>query len=324
MKVLVILLAVGLVAVGCTRQGVPTGELTKVSLRLPWIVNAQFAGYYVALEKGFFRQQGIDITIQPGGIDKNPITLVAAGTDTFGLHDTGSLLLARVQGIPVVAVATFYQKHPGGVMALQSSGIRSVKDFVGKSVGFQEGGPWMLTKAMMKANGVDPASVKPVAVQYDISPLLQKKVDLFTVFATNEPILAQQQGSPVIVFLPADLGVPTASDALFTTETYLKEHPDVVRKMVQAMRQGWEYALTHKEEAIDILAKYGEQIDKKLELLKLQAEEPFIITADTKTHGIGYMTAQRWDEMYRVLQTEGALKEKVDVTKAYTLEFVGR
>jgi ABC-type nitrate/sulfonate/bicarbonate transport system substrate-binding protein len=299
-------------------------ELIKLSLRLPWIVNAQFAGYYTALEKGFFQEEGLEVEIRPGGIDKNSITLVAAGEDTFGLHDTGSLLLARAQDIPLVAVATFYQKHPGGVMALADSGITTLEDFKGKTIGFQEGGPWMLTKAMLKANGISLDDVKTVTVQYDISPLLSGQVDLFTVFATNEPLIAKTQGKDTVVFLPADYGVPTASDALFTTEEYLKENPEVVQKMIRAIQRGWDYALKNKKEAVGFLAKYDPQLDQNLELMKLEAEEPFILTPETQAHGIGYMNDERWKTAYDVLRAEGGLEEDIDYTQAFTLEFVGK
>ena len=299
-------------------------QLVRVTLRLPWIVNAQFAGYYTALEKGFFKEEGLEVEIRPGGIDKNSITLVAAGEDTFGLHDTGSLLLARAQDIPLVAVATFYQKHPGGVMALADSGIKTLEDFKGKTIGFQEGGPWMLTKAMLKANGISLDDVKTITVQYDISPLLNGQVDLFTVFATNEPLIAKSQGKDTVVFLPADNGVPTASDALFTTEEYLNRNPEVVRKMIKAIQRGWDYALKNKEEAIQFLAKYDPQLDQELELMKLEAEEPFILTPETQMNGIGYMTDEKWKTAYEVLRAEGGLEEDLDYTVAFTLEFVGK
>lgn len=298
-------------------------ELTKVSLRLPWITNTQFAGPYVALDKGYFKEEGLDVEIRPGGIDKNSITLVAAGEDTFGLHDTGSLLLARAQGMPLITIATFFQKHPGGVFGLKDSGIQTLKDFEGKLIGFQEGGPWMLTKAMMKANGVDINSVKTVTVQYDITPLLEGKIDLMTCYATNEPLVARRMGKEPIVFLPADYGVPTASEALFTTEAYLKDNPKVARGMVRAIQRGWEYAMANKEEAVDIVMKYGTELDKAAEMDQLVAEEAHLMTPEVKESGvIGLMTPEKWETIYKVLREQGALETEVDYMKAFTTEYL--
>ena len=300
-------------------------DLVKVTLRLPWITNTQFAGPYVALEKGFFKEEGIDLEIRPGGIDKNSITLVAAGEDTFGLHDTGSLLLARAQDMPLVTVATFFQKHPGGVFALASSGIKTLKDFEGKTIGFQEGGPWMLTKAMLKKNGVDMSKIKTQTVQYDVSPLLNGQIDLMTCYATNEPLNVKRQfGKDTVVFLPADHGVATASEALFSTEKYIADNPKVVQGMVNAFKKGWEYAMANKDEAVKIVMKYGTELVFDSEMDQLKAEEAHLITDDVKTHGIGWMTAERWDQMYQVLRTEGALETEVDVSKAFTTQFLGK
>lgn len=327
---LILVVALAILIAGCQPAPAATApaeaskpaELTKVTLRLPWITNTQFAGPYVALDKGYFKEEGLDVEIRPGGIDKNSITLVAAGEDTFGLHDTGSLLLARAQGMPLITVATFFQKHPGGVFALKSSGIQTLKDIEGKTIGFQEGGPWMLTKAMLKANGVDINKVKTVTVQYDITPLLEGKIDLMTCYATNEPLIAERMGKETVVFLPADNGVPTASEALFTTEDYLQKNPEAVRGMVRAIQRGWEYAIANKDEAVAIVMKYGTELDKEVEMDQLVAEESHLITPEVEQNVIGWMTAEKWESMYKVLREQGALETEVDVSKAFTTEFL--
>ncbi len=296
-------------------------ELTEVSLRLPWIVNSQFAGPYVALEKGFFEEEGLNVTINPGGFDVNSITLVAAGTDTFGLHDMGSLLLARSEGLPLITAATFFQKHPGGVMALKDSGITTLQDFEGKTVGFQEGGPWMLTKAMLEANGVDPDSMQQVSVGFDLTPLFTGDVDLFTVYATNEPLIAETEGYESVVFLPYDYGIETSSEALFTTDEYLAENGDVVCAMVRAIRRGWEYAIDNEDEAIDIImAVGGEELNREAEVGQFRAQLDHLLTPDSEEHGIGYMTEERWQIAEDVLRSQGQLESDVDVTEVFTTQ----
>jgi ABC-type nitrate/sulfonate/bicarbonate transport system substrate-binding protein len=318
---IVLLLVVLALALTACQQEAADGELTQVSLRLPWIINAQFAGPYVALDKGFFEEEGLQVTINPGGPDVNSITLVAAGTDTFGLHDMGSLLLARAQEVPLVAAATFFQKHPGGVMALADSGITSIQDFAGKTVGFQEGGPWMLTKAMMEKNGVDPDSLTQVSVGFDLTPLYNGDVDLFTVYATNEPLIAEAAGYPTTVFLPYDFGVETSSEALFTTDEYLENNPDVVCSMVRAIRRGWEYAVDNADEAVDIVLEYGgEELNRDTEMGQFQAQLAHLLTPDSEQHGLGYMTEARWQAAEDVLTSQGQLDTDVDVTDVFTTQ----
>lgn len=320
---LALVTAVVLVLAACGQATpAPTAAPLKVSLRLPWITNTQFAGAYVALDKGWFKDEGLDVDIRAGGIDKNSITLVAAGSDTFGIHDTGSLILARAQGMPLKAIGTIFQIHPGGVMALADSGINSMADFKGRTIGYQEGGPWMLTQAMMQANGVSVDDVKKVTVQYDISPLLNKQVDLFTIYATNEPLIAERQGFKVKVFLPYDNGVKTAADTVFAREDFLQQHPEAARGFMKALIRGWEYALANKDEATAIVLKYAPDLDKATELAQLQAEEPFILNDEAKANSIGYMSLEKWQNIYNVLKAQGQLTVDVDVSQMFTTEFL--
>lgn len=316
--VLVVSACAGTSSPPTTSSDTETGPVA-VSLRLPWFPSAQFAGEYVALAKGFFAEEGLDVTINPGGFDINSITLVAAGTDTFGLHDTNSLILANSQGIPLVTVATFLQKHPGAIMALASSGLTSLEDLEGKTIGFQEGGPWQLTQAMLIKNGIDPASLKQIAVGFDLTPLFEGDIDLITVFSTNEPIIAELQGFETTVFVPYDLGIETSANALFTTSEYLEANQDVACGMVRAIARGWEYALDHQEEAGDIVVAVDpENLDRDKELLSLAAIEDDVRTPDAIAHGIGSMSLDRWQTAEDVLRDYGGLTVDVDPKSIYT------
>jgi NitT/TauT family transport system substrate-binding protein len=294
-------------------------EPVSVSLRLPWFPSTQFAGSYVAQEKGYFADEGLDVTINPGGFDVNSITLVAAGSDTFGLHDTNSLVFAAAEEIPLITVATFLEKHPGAVMALQSSGFETLDDLAGATIGFQEGGPWQLTQAMLVKNGIDPDSLNQVAIGYDLTPLFEGDIDLMTVFATDEPILAEQQGFPTTVWVPYDYGVQTSANALFTTQSYFEAHPDVACGMVRAIGRGWEYAFAHPEEAVDIvLAVDPENLDRDKETKSLALLEDAVMTPDAVENGIGSMTSERWKTVDEVLREYGGLTEPVDLASIYS------
>lgn len=318
-------LAAALTACGAGKATPPEeAELTDVTLRLPWIINAQFAGPFAALEQGFFEEEGLNVEIRPGGFDINSITLVASGEDTFGLHDMGSLLLARSEGIPVIAFATFFQKHPGGVMALADSGINSLEDFVGKTIGFQEGGPWMLTKAMLEKNGIDPDSMKQVSVGFDLTPLYNGDIDLITVYATNEPLIAKEAGFETVVFLPYDYGIETSSEALFTTDEYAAAHPEVVCGMARAIRRGWQWAIENPEAAIDIIMERGgEELNRNAEMAQFEAQLDHLLTPDSEEFGIGYMTEERWQTAEDVLRGQGALETDVDVKQVFDTRCLG-
>ncbi|MCQ3802758.1 MAG: ABC transporter substrate-binding protein [bacterium] len=294
-------------------------EPVAVSLRLPWFLGSQFAGELVAQDKGYFTEEGLDVTINPGGFDTNSITLVAAGTDTFGLHDMNSLVFAASEDIPLATAATFLQKHPGAVMARADSGIETLEDFAGATIGFHEGGPWMLTQAMLVKNGIDLDSLSKMTVGFDLTPLLEGDIDLYTVFATNEPILAGLQGVETNVWVPFDFGVETSANALFTTRSYLEENPDVVCGMVRAIARGWEYAHANPEETTDIVvASDPDNLDRDTQRLILDTTLVHVRTPDAIEHGLGYMTTGRWETVIDVLQAYGGLTVDVDVNSLFT------
>ena len=290
-----------------------------MSLRLPWFPNVQFTGSFVAHAKGFFAEEGLDVTVNPGGFDVNSITLVAAGSDTFGLHDTGSLLFAAAEEIPLMTVATYFHKHPGAVMALADSGIETLEDFRGRRIGFAEGGPWQLTQAMLAKNGIDLDDLEQIAVGFDLSPILNGDVDLKTVFATNEPILAEQQGFEVNVFVPYDYGIETSANALFTTQRYFDDNPETVCAMVRAISRGWEYAFENPEEALDIvMAVDPENLDRAKEARSLDAVKDAVLTPDAVADGIGSMEHSRWEAVDEVLRTYGGLEADIDLNSVYS------
>ena len=297
----------------------PPPEPVSVSLRLPWFPNVQFTGSFVASAKGFFAEEGLDVTINPGGFDVNSITLVAAGSDTFGLHDTGSLLFAAAEEIPLITVATYFHKHPGAVMALADSGIETLEDFTGRRIGFAEGGPWQLTQAMLAKNGIDLDDLEQIAVGFDLSPILTGDVDLKTVFATNEPILAEQQGFEVNVFVPYDYGIETSANALFTTQSYFDDSPETVCAMVRAITRGWAYAFENPEEALDIvMAVDPENLDRAKEARSLDAVKDAVLTPDAVADGIGSMKHSRWETVDEVLREYGGLETDVDLNSVYS------
>ncbi|MCQ3809945.1 MAG: ABC transporter substrate-binding protein [Acidimicrobiia bacterium] len=293
-------------------------EMQDVSLRLPWFPSAQFAGSYVAAAKGFFEEEGLNVTINPGGFDVNSITLVAAGSDDFGLHDTNSLLFAAVEEIPLVTVATYLHAHPGAIMSLESSGFESLSDLVGATIGFQEGGPWQLTQAMLTQNGVDPDSLNQVAVGFDLTPLFEGDIDLLTVFSTNEPVLAELQGFSVDVFIPYNYGVQTSANALFTTTSFRQDNPEVVCGMVRAMARGWQYAFDNPEEAVEIIVAVDpDNLTVEKESASLEAVRPSVLSESALADGIGTMTAERWQTVDEVLRQYGGLEADIDLANVY-------
>ncbi|MCX7861065.1 MAG: ABC transporter substrate-binding protein, partial [Chloroflexus sp.] len=169
-----------------------TPEVTDVSMRLQWLPQFQFAGYLVAEARGYYRDAGLNVTILPGGPDAIPLPLVATGANTFGSTGADTVLISREQGIEVVALATWFQASPVAFMVHRDSGIRSPQDFVGRRVGMFYGDNVETEyRALLAATGVDPASVNEIPGDYSLAPFLERRADVWPVYATDQPYTAR-------------------------------------------------------------------------------------------------------------------------------------
>ena len=260
-----------------------------------------------------------NVTIHPGGFDTNSITLVAAGTDTFGMHDTNSLVFAAVEDIPLVTVATFLQKHPGAIMALAEKGYETLEDLVGARIGFQEGGPWVLTQAMLVKNGIDSDSLDQVTSGFDLTPLLEGQIDLQTVFATTEPIIADSLGVETTVFVPYDYGVETSANAPLHSQAIPRGEPR--RRVQHGPCHGPRLGVRLREprrSGGDRGRVDPDNLDLEVEKKMIAAMDSAVRTPDAIENGIGSMTAERWQTTVDVLRDFGGLEADVDLDSVYS------
>jgi NitT/TauT family transport system substrate-binding protein len=294
-----------------------TAQATEqVTVRLKWFNQAQFAGFYVAKEKGFYMQNGLDVSIQPGGPNFPAIQMVAGGNEQFGVSGADQILVARGKGVPVVALAVLYRKNPFVLFSLKSSGIAKVSQFCGKRIGAKLGGNEELIYRDMLANaGVSSTCLTEVPVQFDVTPLLTGQVDVWPGYVINEVLQVQEKGHPVNIIWPDQYGVHMYADTLFTTERMLKDKPEVVKHFVAATIQGWNYAVKHPEEAAKFSVKYGNDLTYAHELAMMKASIQFLKPDKAP---IGYMEPERWNELQELLLKGGFLKKALDIKQAYT------
>ena len=222
-------------------------ELKQASLRLKWLPQAQFIGYYVAKAKGWYKDEGIDLTINPGGPNIIAENMVASGTDTFG-HGGGaaSILQAREKGLGIVGIGMLFQETPYRFVALKKSGIKTIKDLKGKTVSTWFSGPQYIVKAMLSEQGVDPSTVKIQAQANSMVPFIEGHVDMATVTVYNEALyLKRHNVVPAVSFNPAEMGVNLPNDSIIANEKVVKDDPDLVQGFLNASLKGWTYALDH-------------------------------------------------------------------------------
>jgi len=285
------------------------------TVRLKWFNQAQFAGFYVAQDKGIYKAAGLDVNIQPGGPDFPAIQMVAGGNEQFGVAGADQILIARSKGVPVVALAVIYRRNPFVLFSLAKSGIKTPADFVGKKVGLKIGGnEELIYRAVIAKAGIDKSQLTEIPVKFDITPLLTGDIDVWPGYLINEVLAAKEKGFDVNIIAPSQYGIELYADTLFTTEKMLKEKPDVVQKFVAATLQGWSSAMAAPEEAAKITVKYGDKLTYDHEFAMMKASIP-LLKPDDKP--LGYMDEAGWTSVQKLLLGAGFQKDPVNVAEAF-------
>jgi NitT/TauT family transport system substrate-binding protein len=248
---------VGICALGSTT--IACRSVRRVSIQLQWVTQAQFAGYYVALDKGWYRDEGIDLTIKPGGPDLAPIDLVASGKSQFGTSLLADLCVAVQKGQEVISIGQIQQKNGLLLIAKKSSGIMQPKDFVGKRVGVWLGS-WEAQFDVLLANeGIALQDVEVTSQGFSMDPFLEGDLDVASAMVYNEYQTVLESGmkaEDLNIIDYADYGLGFPGDTLFTSRKVAEHHPDLCIRMLRASLRGWQYAINNPEEAADIVLKY--------------------------------------------------------------------
>ncbi|MGM4916720.1 ABC transporter substrate-binding protein [Tardiphaga sp. 804_B3_N1_9] len=234
----------------------------KVTIQLKWVAQAQFAGYFVAKEKGFYKEAGLDVTIKPGGPDVAPPQVIAGGGADVVVDWMPSALASREKGVPLVNISQTFKKSGLELTCRAETGIKKPTDLKGKVTGVWYGGneypflSWM-SKLGYKTDG-SPAGVKIIKQGFNVDPLLQKQADCVSTMAYNEywqVIDGGYKPSQLTVFKYEDEGVATLEDGLWVLDKNLKDPAFVAKmaKFVKASMKGWDYAKANPDEAVKII-----------------------------------------------------------------------
>lgn len=255
--------------VGCADA--PTkGPLVTASLRLGWIPSGSFAGEVAGMQL-FDESNGLDLRIQPGGPSINTVTLVASGQNTFGTLAADEVLLANENGADLVIVGVINDISPGGFVSLAASGIKTPKDFSGRTVGVLPfGSTTLLYEAMLAANAVDRSQIREQTISPDLRPFIQGAYDVHPVFVYDETVTLDQLGVRYNLIEPKDFGVLMKGPVYFTSRKTVTEHPETVEAFIRTMVQGWRYALDNRDDAIRRLHEFAPDIDPSRERLVLE------------------------------------------------------
>ncbi|MFZ5374833.1 MAG: ABC transporter substrate-binding protein [Campylobacterota bacterium] len=227
--------------------------LERVSVQLQWADQFQFAGYYVAKEKGFYAEAGLDVAIRPFDPKKLAIDEVMAGRSEYGIGRS-SLLVDRMRGKPVVALAAIFQSSPFVLLSAKSANIRSPRDLIGKRIMMtQDFQDTIAIRAMVNSQGMRMEELKFIEHSYNPLDIANGKADVMACYISNEPFTLREKGIETNALNPEQYGFDFYSDILFTAERELQAHPERVRAFVTATLKGWQYAFDHIEETATLI-----------------------------------------------------------------------
>jgi class 3 adenylate cyclase/ABC-type nitrate/sulfonate/bicarbonate transport system substrate-binding protein len=282
----------------------PAAALDQVSLQLKWKHQFQFAGYYAALEQGYYRNAGLDVTIREGGPDIDAAETVASGQAEFGVCSS-SVLREWVKGRHLVVLAVIFQQTPAIILVPRRADVTSISDLRGRTLMDAPGSDEIA--AMLKHEGVDYAALPRVDHRGDPRDLLAGRADAMVAYSTNEPFVLDQLGAAYRTFSPADYGINSYGDNLCTSEAEVKAHLDRVAAFRAASLKGWAYALAHKEATVDLILKtYSAK--RSREALLFEAARTDLLVRRGPGH-IGHQDAAHWRKIATTYRKLGMLAD---------------
>ena len=319
-----LLVLLGALVTACS-TGAGTGSeseaLIPVKLPLGYIPNVQFAPLYVSIEKGYFREAGIEVEFDYS-FETDAVALVGADELQFAVVSGEQVLLARAQGLPVVYVAAWYQQYPVAVVAKSEQGIASPADLAGKRIGLPGvyGANYIGLEALLYSAGLSDADVTLDSIGYNqVEALATDQVQAVSVYAANEPVQLRAQGYEVNEILVAEY-LQLASNGLITNEKTIAENPDLVRRMAKVLLQGLGDTIADPDEAYEMskihvpnLAEADETVQKEVLARSIEL---------WKSDHLGFSDAQAWENMQDTLLKMGLLEEALEVEKSFTNEFI--
>ncbi|MDD3835074.1 MAG: ABC transporter substrate-binding protein [Sulfurimonas sp.] len=286
----------------------------SLSVQLRWYHQFQFAGYYAALEKNFYRDAGLEVRLIEGGPTINPVKEVLLKRADIGVSNS-SLVIEYLRGEPVVMLGVIFQHSPN--VLLTSEKFKSPVDFAkGGTIALIGGDQDVELKAMFLKEGIDLKKVNFVSQNNNLGDLLQNRVDAINAYASNEPFVMKDKNIPYQILEPRKYGLDFYGDAIFTTQELIKNSPKNIEKFREATMKGWKYALKNQEEIISlILEKYNTQ-KKSYKRLKFEAEvSKQLINPDIVQ--IGHSNPGRWEHIVETYRLFNLVKNERALDKFY-------
>lgn len=307
----------------------PAAEMDQVTLRLSWRWKAEFAPLVLTVDKGFFAEQNIDVELLEGKGSGEVVPLIGNKSDDFGYLNLTTVAIAIGKGMPVKVVSGLMGKHPSALAFYADQNIKEPKDLEGKSIALAPGEAFaVIYPSFADKWEIDTSKVKTVQLDTGVKnqAFLEGQIDVLPVYVNNElPQIRRMSDKPIEILVPGEWGFNTLANGIITHDDMIRDNPDLVRRFVTAVINGYEYALDHPEEAVDAVTKRSEELasqPRESLLEQVQMTLDFIHSPATEGKPIGWMAEEDWQSTVGPLYESNAIEEKLPLDTFYTNEFV--
>jgi NitT/TauT family transport system substrate-binding protein len=316
-----------MLAVICGTAAAPAQTAQKVSLRLDWVISGYHAPYFVGLKNGYYKEQGLDVTIEPGNGSANVAQAIGNGNGEFATVDGGAMMQLVAKGLPVRSVMGLYQRNPIGVIYNIKSAIAKPKDIEGKTLVITNGdAPAALLPAFAAATGVDLKKVNVVSTDpaSKNAAVISGRGDAVVTFSFQAVPIIEAAGVAVKTFDYADYGVTVPGITLIARPDYLEKNPEIARKMTRAIRKSFEWTLGNPDKAVEILGEMnpGQKILMDTALPVLKGSFALLHSKSTAGEPIGVMAREDWALAEEVLAKYVGLQKVDSPDRYFTNAFV--
>ena len=292
-------------------------ELTPVTLQLKWKHQFQFAGYYAAIEQGFYAEAGLDVSLLEATSNMEPIQAVINGEAEFGVT-TSDIVRLRSQGKDLVLLASIFQHSPQILVALKSSGIDHVQLLQNKKVAMEHNAADIITYMSDEGISLDDVIMYPHA--FGIDQLISGEVDALSAYKSDEPFLLSESKKEYTIIDPGMGGIDFYGDVLFTTGELIKTNPDLVLRFREATLKGWKYAMSNTEEIVQLIYNNYSQ-RHSIEHLRFEAEKmQRLIMPDVVE--IGYSNPGRWQRILDIYKEQSLLQEPITLDGLFYTDYL--
>jgi len=316
---LIVALAAAALVCGC---GPPEGDLGPLTYRLKWLFNVSVVGDLYAGAEGLFEAEGLQVTVKPGGPEKDAIKELELGHAQFGVASADQVIRALAKGSPVVVIAQIFQQNPlQWIYRPDRNRFETPADFRGKTLGVTFGGnDEAIMKALMATRALSEQDATLFSVRYDYTPFYDGRVDLWPVYRNAQGVIIEDKlrraGEAVAFFDPNAAGVRFVANSVITTRAILEQHPRTVQKFLKALLEGWQRAVdpAHAERVLAMIQLHDR--DTALPLLRQQLDITRQMVRPTAETVIGRIDTAAWKQTEEIMLTQNLIPAAVNVASS--------